>query len=105
MVVRNEQVELLERSTELAALENALDDVRQAGRGALALVAGEAGIGKSALLDAFCQRHKGVPTARGACEALFTPRPLGPILEIAQQLGGDLARVSDGGITTHAVAQ
>jgi DNA-binding CsgD family transcriptional regulator len=98
-------MDLLERSMELRALQDALDQVRTFGRGLLVLVAGEAGIGKTALLDAFCEANGGVPTARGECEALFTPRPLGPVLEIAQQLGGDITRVEDGGITPHAIAQ
>ena len=98
-------MDLLERSTELAALQNALAGVRTAGQGSLVLLAGEAGIGKTALLDAFCKANNGVPTARGECEALFTPRPLGPVLEIAQQLGRDTARACDGGITPHALVQ
>ena len=52
-------MDLLERSTELAALEGALSDVCSSGRGSLVLVAGEAGIGKTALLDAFCDGKSG----------------------------------------------
>jgi DNA-binding CsgD family transcriptional regulator len=90
---------------ELAVLQNALEGVRTSGRGSLVLLAGEAGIGKTALLDAFCQANDGVPTARGECEPLFTPRPLGPVLEIAQTLGGDAPREDDAGITPHAIVQ
>ena len=81
---------LLERSTELAVLKDKLAEVRVSG-GSLVLVAGEAGIGKTALLDAFCDGSRGVPTVRGGCDALFTPRPLGPFVEIAEDLGGELA--------------
>jgi DNA-binding CsgD family transcriptional regulator/tetratricopeptide (TPR) repeat protein len=98
-------MDLLERSLELAALDGALDEVRTADRGSLVLLAGEAGIGKTALLDAFCAANDRVPTARGACEPLFTPRPLGPILEIAEQLGGDAAHLRDHEITPHAIVQ
>ena len=80
-------MDLLERSTELAALEGALADVRASGRGSLVLIGGEAGIGKTALLDVFCDANHAVPTVRGGCDALFTPRPLGPVLEIADALG------------------
>jgi DNA-binding CsgD family transcriptional regulator/tetratricopeptide (TPR) repeat protein len=79
-------MDLLERSTHLAALDGALADVCSSGRGSLVLVAGEAGIGKTALLDAFCDGNRNVPTLRGGCDALFTPRPLGPVLEIAAEL-------------------
>ncbi len=98
-------MDLLERSMELAALEEALADVRSSGQGSLALVAGEAGIGKTALLDAFCDGSRGVPTVRGGCDALFTPRPLGPLLEIAEQVGGELAEVVAGGAAATDVVQ
>ena len=44
------------------------------------IVAGEAGIGKTALVRAFCQSIPLSPTesSEGACDPLFTPRPLGP---------------------------
>jgi predicted ATPase len=98
-------MDLLERSTELAALEDALATVRASGRGSLVLVAGEAGIGKTALLDAFCDVTRGVPTVRGGCDALFTPRPLGPLLEIAEDVGGELRNVVAGGATPADVVQ
>lgn len=98
-------MDLLERSRELAALEEALADVRSSGHGSLALLAGEAGIGKTALLDAFCARSRDVPTVRGGCDALFTPRPLGPLLEIAEQVGGELAKIVAGGAPATDVVQ
>jgi DNA-binding CsgD family transcriptional regulator len=83
--------ELLERSIELAALEDALATVLARRTGAVALVSGEAGIGKTALLRAFADRSSGVSTLWGACDHLFTPRALGPFLEIADVLGGGFA--------------
>lgn len=50
-------------------------------RGALVLVAGEAGIGKTALLRAFCAGAD-ARVLQGACDPLHTPRPLGPLLDI-----------------------
>ena len=73
----------LEREQALAALHAALMQAR-AGRGAVALVAGEAGIGKSTLAERFlASLDADVDAARGACDALFTPGPLGPLRDIA----------------------
>ena len=75
---------LLERDRELAALQDLLDE--SAGQGRIALVSGEAGIGKTALVERFvADVPPGVRTFWGACEALFTPRPLGPLYDIVQQ--------------------
>ena len=89
-------MDLLERQAPLAILEQALADAR-AGEGRLVLVSGEAGIGKTSLVEHFCTRQRGQRTLRGACEALFAPRPLGPFHDIAAQLGGRLAAALDGG--------
>jgi hypothetical protein len=80
---------LLERELSQASLAGYAREARQ-GNGRLVLVAGEAGVGKSALLEQFqCD----LPDARwswGACDGLFTPRPLGPLFDLANQLGGEL---------------
>jgi DNA-binding CsgD family transcriptional regulator/tetratricopeptide (TPR) repeat protein len=89
---------LLERSEQLAVLKSELDAVAASGRGRMVLIAGEAGIGKSTLVDAFCGALQ-IAVLRGACEALLTPRPLGPLADIGEQLGGKLAAVVDGAAT------
>src|SRR5947209_6757537 len=79
---------LLERDQFLDELARLLDEAA-CGAGRCALVSGEAGIGKSALIERFAELHG--TAARfcwGRCEALFTPRPLGPLHDIAQQLQG-----------------
>lgn len=88
-------MELLERSPQFDLLDKRLAGVRGAGRGRLVLLAGEAGVGKTALVRAFCERHAGMPVLTGACEALFTPRPLGPFLDIAAQAGGEFEAVAE----------
>jgi DNA-binding CsgD family transcriptional regulator/tetratricopeptide (TPR) repeat protein len=87
-------MQLLERDAVLAALTEYAGDAR-AGEGRVVLVAGEAGVGKTALLEALRER---VPDARwlwGACEGSFTPRPLGPVYDVAALVGGELARACD----------
>jgi predicted ATPase len=82
-------MQLLERGAALAALAGYAREARQGG-GRLVLAAGEAGIGKSALVE---QLHHDLTEARwswGACDGLFTPRPLGPLFDLAGQLGGEL---------------
>ena len=79
---------LLERGAQLSALTDYADDAR-AGHGRLVLVSGEAGIGKTALVETF-EQSAGLRTLRGACDGLFTPRALGPLFDVAAQAGGAL---------------
>lgn len=80
---------LLERQLQLAALAEYAADARR-GEGRLVLVSGEAGVGKSALLEELEQREADARWSWGACDGLFTPRPLGPLLDIATVLGSGL---------------
>src|SRR5262245_62811785 len=83
-------MELLERDHALGQLDAALHDAT-AGHGRMVLVGGEAGIGKTALIDRFTAGHRAsIRVLWGACDALFTPRPLGPLYDIAAQIPGDL---------------
>lgn len=85
----NPGVTLLER-------EHALDSLAEYacsaadGEGRTVLIAGEAGVGKTALIDAFSAQTPQLAWLRGACDGLFTPRPLGPILDVAACAGGAL---------------
>jgi DNA-binding CsgD family transcriptional regulator/tetratricopeptide (TPR) repeat protein len=85
---------LLERNGDLAALVGVVEAARR-GRGALVLVGGEAGIGKTSLLRALRARVGGeVDYVVGACESLSVPVPLQPVHELASAVGaGDRAEV------------
>jgi len=83
-------MDILERDSELSQLEAALSASRE-NSGCLALVSGEAGIGKSTLVEAFTARcAKNTRILWGGCDPLFTPRPLGPIHDMAPQVGEEL---------------
>jgi DNA-binding CsgD family transcriptional regulator len=86
-------------------LGESLAAVLSSARGSLVLVAGEAGGGKTALLRQFCDEHRvSVRVLEGACDALFTPRPLGPLLDVAQVTGGELEELVEGGASPHEIA-
>ena len=92
---------LLERGTFLGSLDGWLAEARD-GRGCLVLVGGEAGIGKTSLVSAFHNRRGGdARVVWGACDALRTPRPLGPLLDIAREAGGELAALVAAEPTRH----
>jgi DNA-binding CsgD family transcriptional regulator len=80
-------MELLERDTDLERLADHLQQAA-AGRGRVVFLAGEAGVGKTALIDAFCRRiAKQADMLRFSCDALSTPGPLGPVRDLATALG------------------
>ena len=80
---------MLERSDELGVLHECAAEVAASRSGRVVLAFGEAGIGKTALLRQFrSELPRRFTTAWGTCDALFTPRPLGPLLEPASELGG-----------------
>ena len=97
--------DLIERGDELSVLGESVEAVRSSSRGRLVFVAGEAGVGKTALLTRFCEDHAdGARVLWGACDALFTPRPLGPFLDIAESTGGELAQAVESGAGTFDLA-
>jgi DNA-binding CsgD family transcriptional regulator len=80
-------MELLEREPHLAQLEEHLRQAA-AGRGRLVLLGGEAGVGKTTLVDEFSRRVAGTVAAlRTSCDSLSTPGPLGAVRDLAPALG------------------
>jgi DNA-binding CsgD family transcriptional regulator/tetratricopeptide (TPR) repeat protein len=94
--------ELLERSEQLAAADRLLAEAWE-GRGRLLLAGGEAGVGKTTFAREVV-RGRRARVLWGGCDALFTPRPLGPVLDIAEEVGGQLAQLAAGGASAHEVA-
>ena len=99
-------MDLLERAEFFEQLQETLAEVSR-GRGQLVLVSGEAGIGKTSLVEQFVETQQQLVEKQkhvnkhpqpnqnfrvlwGGCDALFTPRPLGPVSDIARQIRGNL---------------
>ena len=83
-------MELLERDEALAELRRQFERSAKVGR--LAVVSGEAGIGKTALVTRFLGECRPTPVVLwGGCDPLHTPRSLGPIRDAARGAGGRLA--------------
>src|SRR5689334_18833133 len=85
-------MKLIERSEFLSLLHDQFS-IASEGEGHCVLVSGEAGIGKTSLIKVFSQeiKHSG-KIFQGTCDALFTPRPLAPLYDIALQMGDTVLR-------------
>jgi DNA-binding CsgD family transcriptional regulator/tetratricopeptide (TPR) repeat protein len=88
---------LLERERELAELGAAAREAME-GRGSVVLVTGEAGIGKSSLVDS----ARSVLPAEGRllvgfCDDLATPRVLGPLRDLTGRVGTALTAALESG--------
>ena len=87
---------LLERADQIALVVERFADLDRGGH--LVLVSGEAGVGKSALVQELLDHH--LTEGRvllGRCDDLFAPRPLGPLADIARDRPGPLADALAGG--------
>jgi DNA-binding CsgD family transcriptional regulator/tetratricopeptide (TPR) repeat protein len=88
-------MELLERQNSIDELFQIVTDV-SAGEGKTVLLSGEAGIGKTSLIKHFTKDlNSDTEVLWGACDALFTPRPLGPLYDIAYQIKSNIITMLD----------
>jgi DNA-binding CsgD family transcriptional regulator len=89
---------LVERDRALAELdEHATAALSGAGR--LVVIRGEAGIGKSAVVRAFCGTVGCARVVIGHCASASAPVPLGPVFGLREQLGDDVSRRLTAAIT------
>ncbi|HEX6034552.1 MAG TPA: AAA family ATPase, partial [Anaerolineales bacterium] len=90
-------MELIEREQQLKKLSDIWSQVK-VGKGHIALVSGEAGIGKTSLIARFVAKQgRSTRVLWGACDDLFSPQPLGPFLDIALQTQSDLLQLIQSG--------
>lgn len=89
---------LLERAAEQEVLRAATDALLETGTGSVVLVTGEAGIGKTSVVNALLDEAAGtVRVLQGACDDLVAGNPLGPLREAARGTGGPLEAAVDSG--------
>jgi KaiC/GvpD/RAD55 family RecA-like ATPase len=72
---------LLEREGALAALEDHLLAATRDG-GRFVVVGGEAGVGKTSLVQRFASTCHDLRVLWAACDGLFTPQPLAPLHDL-----------------------
>jgi DNA-binding CsgD family transcriptional regulator/tetratricopeptide (TPR) repeat protein len=83
-------MDLIERESFLDSLKAIFSNINL-GQGHCVFVSGEAGIGKTSVVATFTSNiHKHHKVLWGTCDALFTPRPLAPLYDVAWQLRSDL---------------
>lgn len=88
---------LIERDKEFEFLTGRLTLAGQ-GQGAIVQVTGAAGIGKTSLIRRFLERlPEGWRAGIGGCDALYTPRPFGPLRDVAPGLWPHVAPLIDSG--------
>ena len=95
-------VELLERDDELRLLGRAWQEARS-GEGSIVLLAGESGIGKTSLARLFATGPDVGDVLWGVCDPLGVPRPLGPLHDVADDLGEPAAGLLGAGAPPHEI--
>jgi DNA-binding CsgD family transcriptional regulator/tetratricopeptide (TPR) repeat protein len=86
-------MELHERHEAQVLLADAFHSA-QLGAGRTVLISGGAGLGKTSLVQNFLSKlEPGSRVLQGSCELLSTPRPMGPVQDFAEALGGEVAQL------------
>ena len=89
---------LLEREKFLSELNGLFINV-QTKNGFIVAISGEAGIGKTSLVEHFTNQFENQARVLwGTCDDLFTPRPLAPLYDITDQLDSRIVNQLDSGI-------
>ncbi|MBA8955996.1 ATP-binding protein [Actinomadura namibiensis] len=93
--------DLFERAVPLGALRETVERAASGSSGAVALVSGESGVGKTTLIGAFLRElaargADGPRVLTGACDDLLAPRGLGPLRDAMAGTGGPLEAALDG---------
>ncbi|MGV6802080.1 MAG: helix-turn-helix transcriptional regulator [bacterium] len=84
---------LIERDHHIAHIISSAEKAKS-GHGNIVLLAGEAGMGKTSVLESVRQQfHEDYLVLWGGCDALFTPRPLGPLHDMAITLGPEISKM------------
>ncbi|MGI8977334.1 MAG: ATP-binding protein [Thermomicrobiales bacterium] len=84
---------ILERDPYLDELHECLNQVAR-GKGHLVFLGGDAGGGKTALVERFAETiRQDTPVAIVSCDGLKMPGPLGPLFDIAEALGPEVEAV------------
>jgi DNA-binding CsgD family transcriptional regulator len=98
-------MELLEREAELEKLAELFKQANS-GRACIALVSGEAGIGKTSLVRQFTAQHGSqMRILWGSCEAWITPPPFGPLYDMAHSTSSRLLAGLNAGIDWLAIVR
>ena len=94
---------LLERDDLLTRLQSLFATVKDSGVGTMCTVSGEAGVGKTSLLRALADSHRDARILWGSCDDLESPRPFGPLFDLAPAAGPALDRALKSGHSRHDV--
>ncbi|GAA4904054.1 regulatory LuxR family protein [Actinomycetospora succinea] len=95
-------MDLLEREDEQRLLARAWQEARS-GAGSVVLLAGESGIGKTSLARQFAGDLDAGDVLWGVCDPLGVPRPLGPLHDVAADLGDPVAGLLHAGAPPHEI--
>jgi DNA-binding CsgD family transcriptional regulator/tetratricopeptide (TPR) repeat protein len=96
-------MELLERDQFISVLGELFEKVKTE-CGYVVSISGEAGIGKTSLVEFFTNKFKGQANILwGSCDDLFTPRPLAPLYDIANQIDSKIIDQLDSGVNRPSI--